>query len=99
MRTGGDQYIVDGITDDIINRLIIIKQFRVTNKKRSKEFAGNLVPLEEIAKDLKVTVMLTGSVERLGNKVAIRAHLIDQDNTYIWGNTFERSTQDIIAAI
>jgi len=94
---GGDQYIADGITDDIINRLIIIKQFRVTNKKRSKEFAGNLVPLEEIAKDLKVTVMLTGSVERLGNKVAIRAHLIDQDNTYIWGNTFERSTQDIIA--
>lgn len=94
---GGDQYMAEGITDDIINRLIIIKQFRVTNKSRDKEFTGNLIPLEEIAKDLQVTVILTGSVARQGNKIAIRAHLIDQNNTYIWGNTFERLTQDVIA--
>jgi len=94
---GGDQYVAAGITEDIINRLIIIKKFRVTNKKLTQEFTGNIVPLEEIAKDLHVSVILTGSVERQGDKIAVRAHLIDQHSTYLWGNTFQRSTKDIIA--
>lgn len=94
---GGDEYIARGITDDVINRLIGIKQFRVTNKQRSQQFEGNLIPLEEIAHDLQVTVLLTGSVERQGDQIAIRAHLIDQNNTYLWGNTFQRSARDIIA--
>jgi len=94
---GGDQYVAAGITEDIINRLIIIKQFRVTNNRRTQEFTGNIIPIEELAKDLQVTVILKGSVEQQGDKIAVRAHLIDQKDTYLWGNTFQRTTKDILA--
>jgi len=92
-----DQYIADGITDDIINRLTIISKFRVTNRGRIQQYQGNVLPLDDIAKNLDVSILLTGSVERHDNKIAIRAHLIDETSTFIWGNTFQRTTENIMA--
>lgn len=91
-----DKYIADGITDDIINRLTIISKFRVTNRGRSQQYQGQLVPFNDIAKDLEVKIILTGSIERQGNLIVIRAQLIDETNTYLWGNTFQRTTDNII---
>jgi len=92
-----DKYIADGITDDIINRLTIISKFRVTNRGKSQQYQGRMLPLDDIAKNLEVTILLTGSVERHGNQIAIRAQLIDETNTYLWGNTFQRTTENIMA--
>ncbi len=92
-----DRYIADGITDDIINRLTIISKFRVTNRKNSEKFQGQLVPFDNIAKDLDVKILITGSVERHGNQIAVRAQMIDETNTYLWGNTFQRTTENIVA--
>lgn len=92
-----DQYIADGITDDIINRLTIISKFRVTNRGRIQQYQGKMLPLDDIAKTLEVTVLLTGSVERHENKIAIRAQLIDLTGTFIWGNTFQRTLENIMA--
>ncbi|HPW63733.1 MAG TPA: tetratricopeptide repeat protein, partial [Cyclobacteriaceae bacterium] len=92
-----DKYIADGITDDIINRLTIISKLRVTNRKNSEKFQGQLVAIDNIAKDLDVKFLITGSVERHGNQIAVRAHMIDETNTYLWGNTFQRTTENIVA--
>jgi TolB-like protein/cytochrome c-type biogenesis protein CcmH/NrfG len=92
-----DQYIADGITDDIINRLTIISKFRVTNRGRIQQYQGNMLPLDDIAKSLEVTILLTGSVERHDKKIAIRSQLIDDTGTFIWGNTFQRTTENIMA--
>ena len=92
-----DKYIAEGITDDIINRLTIISKFRVTNRGRSQQFQSNMMPLGDIAKSLEVTILLTGSVERFGNQIVIRAQLIDESSTFIWGNTFHRTTENIMA--
>lgn len=92
-----DKYIAEGITDDIINRLTIISRFKVTNRRSSEKFQGQLVPFDNIAKDLDVKILITGSVERHGNQIAIRAQMIDETNTYLWGNTFQRTTENIVA--
>ena len=92
-----DRYIAEGITDDIINRLTIISNFRVTNRGRTQEYRGNMMPLNDIAKSLEVMVLLTGSVERRDNRIATRAQLIDETGTFIWGNTFQRTTENIMA--
>lgn len=92
-----DKYFAEGITDDIINRLTIISQLRVTNRLRVQQYEGRLSNFEAIAKNLDVTILLTGSVERLGDHVAIRAQLIDNTNTFIWGNTFKRTTENVMA--
>lgn len=92
-----DKYIAEGITDDIINRLTIISKFRVTNRGKSQPYQGRMLPLDDIAKSLEVTILLTGSVERHDNQIAIRAQLIDETSTFIWGNTFQRTTENIMA--
>ena len=92
-----DRYIAEGITDDIINRLTIISNFRVTNRGRTQAYQGNMMPLNDIAKSLEVRVLLTGSVERHDNHIATRAQLVDETGTFIWGNTLRRTTENIIA--
>lgn len=92
-----DKYIADGITDDIINRLTIIRQLRVVNRGRIEQYQGKAMRLEAIAKNLEVSVLLTGSIERQDNHIAIRAQLLDEMNTFLWGNTFLRTTDNIIA--
>jgi len=92
-----DKYIADGITDDIINRLTIISKFRVTNRGKSQQFQGQILPFDNIAKDLDVKILIMGSIERHGNQIAVRAHMIDETNTYLWGNTFQRTTENIVA--
>ena len=92
-----DKYIADGITDDIINRLTIISKFKVTNRGRSQVYEGKILPFDAIAKDLEVKILLTGSVERHGDQIAVRAQIIDHTDTYLWGNTFQRTTENIMA--
>lgn len=92
-----DKYIAEGITDDIINRLTIISRFKVTNRRNSEKFQGQLLPFDDVAKDLEVKVLITGSVERHGNQISVRAQMIDETNTYLWGNTFHRTTENIVA--
>jgi TolB-like protein len=92
-----DKYIADGITDDIINRLTIISKLKVTNWGSSQKYQGNMLPLSDIAKSLEVKILLTGSVELHGNQIAVRAQLIDETNTYLWGDTFQRTTENIMA--
>ena len=94
---GTDQYIADGITDDIINQLTIISKLKVTNRRRIQQYESKVLSYEEIAKELDVKIILTGSVERRFNEVVVRAQLIDETNTYIWGNTLHRTTENIMA--
>ena len=92
-----DKYIAVGITDDIINRLTIIRQLRVTNRRDIQQYEGKLLSLDRIAKNLDVSILVTGSVERHDQHIAIRAQLVDLTNTFLWGNTFQRTTENIMA--
>lgn len=92
-----DQYIADGLTDDILNNLSMISQLKVTNRKNIQQYRGELLPYDRIARDLEVMALVTGSIQRSGNKVVIRASLIDGNTgNFIWGNTLHRTTDDII---
>ncbi|MGE0772688.1 MAG: hypothetical protein AB7K37_13310 [Cyclobacteriaceae bacterium] len=93
-----DDYIAEGITDDIINNLSLVSQLRVTNRKVIQEYKGELAPYDQIARELEVMALLIGSIQRAGDRIVIRAQMIDAtDNSFIWGNTLHRTTNDIMA--
>ena len=93
-----DAYIADGITDDIINRLTIISQLRVTNRGKILQYQGEMLPYSDIANDLQVMTLLIGSVQRSGKQIVVRAQLIDgKTSSFIWGNTFQRTSDNIMA--
>ncbi len=93
-----DKYIAEGITDDIISNLSMISQLRVTDRKAVQAYQGDVLPIAQIARDLNVMALLKGSIQRQGNKLVIRAQLIDaKSNDFIWGNTMQRTVNDIMA--
>ena len=56
------------------------------------------MPYDRIAEKLQVMALLIGSIQRSGNKVVIRAQMINAtDNSFIWGNTLHRTTDNIMA--
>ena len=87
-------YLSDGVTDEIISRLSMIRGLRVPGLSYVKPFKVSSVPLSEIADQLNVNVVLEGNIKKSGDKLRITARLIDiPGNATLWTEVYERSYQ------
>ncbi len=95
-----DRYIAEGLTDDIINRLIIIQRFRVTSDTKIKQTPEiqATAGIIDVARKLEASLLLMGSVERTADSVIVRARLFDiNKESYVWGRTFERTPASLVS--
>ena len=91
-----NEYFCDGMTEEIINALSKIKNLKVTSRTSSFFFKNKKIPLSEIGNELKVSIILEGSIRISGNKMRITAQLIDVINDYhFWSETFDRCIEDV----
>lgn len=94
----GQEYIVDGITDELITNLGKISSLKVISRTSVMRFKNSTAPVAEIAKELKVDAILEGSVVRQGDRVRINAQLIRTDtDTHLWADTYDRDMSDLLA--
>lgn len=92
-----DVFFADGLTDEIINHLSIIRELHVINRQSIQEYRGEEISYKRIAKELNVSNVLTGSVRRSGNEYKISATVIQcSTNKYLWGKTFQRKGEDLM---
>jgi TolB-like protein len=95
----GQDYFADGMTEALITdfaRLGNLK--RVTARASVARYRGATVPLADIARDLKVDAIVTGSVVRSGDKVSISAQLVDpQSEEVLWTNRYDAALRDVIS--
>ena len=90
------EYFSDGLTEEIISRLAKINDLRVTSRTSVLPYKGKAVSIKQIAKELKVTTLLEGSVRKEGNTVRITAQLIDgKTDAHFWSQDFTRDLKDI----
>ena len=93
-----NEYFSDGITEEIINALAKIEGLKVTSRTSSFFFKNKNIPIPQIGRELKVAIVLEGSVRLAGNQMRITAQLIDvADDFHFWSETFDRSIDDIFA--
>jgi TolB-like protein len=93
-----DEYFSDGITDEIITTLSGIRDLRVISRTSVMRYRNTEKSLREIADELGVTHVLVGSGQRDGERVRIRAHLIDAGtDTNVWAERYDRPLEDIFA--
>src|SRR5437660_11232749 len=71
------EYFSDGITEDIITDLSKVSALWVAARNTAFTFKGKHVDAAQIAKQLKVSHLLEGSVRKAGGRVRITAQLID----------------------
>jgi len=93
----GQDYFTDGMTDLLIAELGQIGSLRVISRTSAMQFKGVKKPLPEIAKQLGVDAVITGSVMKAGERVRITAALVDgSTDVQLWTHTYHRDLTDVL---
>src|SRR5262249_30377424 len=94
----GNEYFSDGISEEILNVLARVPELHVAARTSSFSFKGEKKDVPEIARELKVRMVLEGSVRKQAERVRITAQLIDASNGFhLWSDTYDRELKDIFA--
>lgn len=92
----GDQYVADGLTEDLIDTLSMAPGLRLRPHSAVVAFTGD-VDTREAGRQLGVQVVVQGSVRRVGQMMRIAARLISvADGFQLWAKRFDRSAADLL---
>ena len=101
VNVGGDpdaEYLSDGITESLMNRLAQLPRLRVIARASAFRFKGEGVDPERCGLELGVQAVVTGRVLRRGEQLSISAELVDvRTNTHLWGEKYNRTFSDVFA--
>jgi len=88
---GADLQLAHAFHEEILTRLTRITPIKVISHGSVERYRDSGRPLPEIARDLGVATVLTGSIHRIGNQLRIHTQLIDaQSEEYLWAESFDR---------
>jgi TolB-like protein len=93
-----DDYIADGITEDLTNDLAQWRELRVVARTSAFAFKGKGEDVRQIGQQLNVDTVLEGSFTRLGDHVRITAQLNRAtDGYHLWSHSYETQSNDMLA--
>ncbi|MBW8056244.1 MAG: tetratricopeptide repeat protein, partial [Nitrospira sp.] len=91
-------YLGDGITENIISSLSKISQILVIARNSAFTYKGKPVKVQRVAEDLGVRYVLEGSVQRSGDQLRVTAQLIDAvKGHHLWSERYDRGMEDLFA--
>jgi len=91
-------YFADGIQDEILVRLSKIADLKVISRTSTEHYKSAPENLPEVARQLGVSHILEGSVQKSGNAVRVNVQLIKAANdSHLWADTFDRKLTDIFS--
>jgi len=92
------EYLADGMTEELIGRLSMIHGLRVISRTSVMAFKDPRMSMPEIAKTLGVDALVEGSVIREGSHVRIHAQLIrGATDEHFWSETYDRELRDSLS--
>ncbi len=93
----GQEYFVDGMTDELIANLSKLRSLRVASRTSIAHLKGTKKTLPEISRELNVDAVVEGSVSRVGNKIRIRAELTRAVNDeHLWAASYSTNLSDVL---
>jgi serine/threonine protein kinase/Tfp pilus assembly protein PilF len=91
-----DEYLRDGITEDVITELSKIKGLNTFSRPTVLAFRDKPVTPTQIGQQLGAAYVLTGTVRRAGARLRISAQLVDTHTDFqLWSERFDREMQDV----
>ena len=91
-----DEYLRDGITEDIITELSKIRGLNTFSRPTVLAFRDKPVTPAQIGQQLGAAFALTGTVRRAGNRLRISAQLVDTHTDFpLWSERFDREMKDV----
>jgi TolB-like protein/DNA-binding winged helix-turn-helix (wHTH) protein/tetratricopeptide (TPR) repeat protein len=94
----GQEYIADGLTEELINHLARITALEVTARTSAFAFKGSNRSVKAIAHALRVRHVLEGSVAKSEDRLRVRVQLVDAlTERTLWSESFDRTQKDMLA--
>jgi TolB-like protein/class 3 adenylate cyclase/Flp pilus assembly protein TadD len=89
-------FFAQGIQDEIITTLSRIRGLRVISRTSTAHYNSAPENLAEIARQLRVSHVLEGSVQKAGDRVHINVQLIQAEtDAHLWAQSYDRQLTDI----
>jgi serine/threonine-protein kinase len=89
-------YLADGVSENILDRLSQIPQLKVINRASSFKYKGGETDPQQVAKSLGVQALVMGRLVKRGDDLEVRVELVDgQDKTQMWGSQYNAKTADL----
>ncbi|MFZ1014859.1 MAG: tetratricopeptide repeat protein [Terracidiphilus sp.] len=91
------EYFADGMTEEVIGRLSMIRGLRVISRTSVMQFKDTRLSTPEIARKLGVDALVEGSVMREGNRIRVHAQLIRAStDEHFWSESYDRELGDAL---
>jgi len=93
-----DEYLRDGITEDITTELSKIGRVRTYSRAVVMPYRDKQVTAGQVGKELGASYVLSGSLRRAGNRLRINAQLVDANTDFpVWSERYDREMEDVFA--
>src|SRR5437660_1176160 len=91
-------FFAQGIQDESITSLLKSSGLRVISSTSTARYNSAPENLPEIARQLRVSNVLEGSVQKMGNRAHINVQLIQADtDAHLWAQSYDRQLTDIFS--
>lgn len=89
---------VAGLSQDLNSALSRVPELLVISQNSTGKYKGKAVEIKQVAKELAVGHVVTGTVQRSENRLRVTAQLIDgSSGASVWSNRYDRSIADLFA--
>jgi serine/threonine protein kinase/tetratricopeptide (TPR) repeat protein len=91
----GDEYLGVGIADSLITHLASLPEVTVVSRSATLESGRRVSGTRALARDLGVTYVVDGGVQRVGDRVRVTLNLVRPDDSVAWGGEFDGRFEDL----
>jgi adenylate cyclase len=92
------EYIADGITEQIITALARNPYLFVIASNSTFTYKGKAVKVQQVSREMGVRYVVEGSVQKSGDRIRITAQLIDATRgKHLWAESYDRDLKDLFA--
>jgi eukaryotic-like serine/threonine-protein kinase len=92
------EFFSDGMTDELTTQLAKIGSLHVISPTSAMRFRESGQTLPEIARQLGVSHIISGSVRRYGGQVRVTARLIEASADHLlWTDSYQREERDVLS--
>ncbi len=96
-RDPDDVYFAEGIQEEILTRLSKIADLKVISRTSTQRYPSKPGDLAKIAKQLGVTNILEGSLQKAADQVRVNVQLVNtRTNSHLWAESYDRKLTDIL---
>jgi adenylate cyclase len=92
------EFLTDGITEDIITDLSRVSSIRVISSSASGRYKGKDIIPQQVGEELTVDYILQGNIRRIGDLLRVNAQLVDTKTGFNhWAKRYDRKVSEIFA--